>query len=50
MEEGMRQFPVDLGPKERWTKIGEVVDDKTPKECYARFKELVSKMQKRKTQ
>lgn len=42
----MRQFAAALGPKERWTKISEVVDNKTPKECYTRFKELVSKAAK----
>ena len=44
MEEGMKKFPASIPAKERWTKIAELVDDKTPKECFERFKEIVAKL------
>ena len=44
MEQGMKQFPGSLPTKERWLKIAEVVDGKTAKECFERFKSIVAKM------
>jgi hypothetical protein len=43
MEEGMKKFPASIPTKERWIQIAEVVDGKTPKECFTRFKELCEK-------
>jgi hypothetical protein len=40
----MKQFPGSLPAKERWVKIAEVVDGKSAKECFARFKSIVAKM------
>ena len=40
----MKQFPGSLPTKERWLKIAEVVDGKTAKECFERFKSIVAKM------
>lgn len=44
MEAGMKQFPGSLPTKERWVKIAECVDGKTPKECFERFKDIVAKL------
>lgn len=44
MEQGMKEFPASIPTKERWTKIAEVVDGKSPKECFERFKEIVAKL------
>jgi len=43
LEKGMREVPASLPTKERWIKIAESVDGKTPKECFGRFKELCAK-------
>lgn len=44
MEQGMKTVPASVPAKERWVKIGDLVDGKTPKECFERFKEIVSKL------
>lgn len=44
MEKGMKEFPGSLPTKERWVKIAEVVDGKTAKECFERYKSIVAKM------
>ena len=44
LEEGMRQFTASMPVKERWLKISELVDGKEPKQCFERFKEIVSKI------
>lgn len=46
MEEGMKTHPASMNTKERWIAISEMVDGKTPKECFARFKELCEKAKK----
>ena len=46
MEEGMKQFPASMAAKERWIAISKVVEGKTPKECFARFKDLCDKAKK----
>ena len=38
----MREYPGTLPIKERWVKISRVVDGKSAKECYERFREIVS--------
>ena len=43
LEEGMRQIGANVPTKERWTQIAGLVTDKTPKQCYERFKELCAK-------
>lgn len=43
MEKGMKEVPASVPTKERWIKIAEGVDGKTPKECFTRFKELCAK-------
>jgi len=43
MEEGMRKVPSTVATKERWIQIAAMVDGKTPKECFTRFKELCAK-------
>lgn len=40
----MRQFTASMPVKERWLKISELVDGKEPKQCFERFKEIVSKI------
>jgi hypothetical protein len=42
----MREFPGSIPVKERWIKISEKVDSKTPKECYERFKEICAMIKK----
>lgn len=39
----MREVPSTVATKERWVKIAETVEGKTPKECFTRFKELCAK-------
>ena len=39
----MREIPATVATKERWIKIAEYVDNKTPKECFERFKDLCAK-------
>jgi len=39
----MKSVPSTVATKERWIKIAESVTDKTPKECFTRYKELVAK-------
>jgi hypothetical protein len=46
LEGGMREFPASIPVKERWIKISEKVEGKTPKECYERFKEIVELLKK----
>lgn len=46
LESGMREFPASIPVKERWVKISEKVEGKTPKECYERFKEIVELLKK----
>jgi hypothetical protein len=43
----MREFPATIAPKERWIKIGAVVTDKLPKECFERFKFIVAQLKKK---
>lgn len=40
----MKQVPSSVATKERWIQIAEYVDGKTPKECFERYKEIVSKL------
>lgn len=40
----MRKVPSGLPAKERWIKIAEGVEGKTPKECLNRYKELCAKL------
>ena len=40
----MKAVPGSVPTKERWTKIADMVDDKTPKECFERFKEICAKI------
>jgi len=45
LEKGMKDFTTKEFPgKVRWEKIAEAVDDKTPKECFERFKEICAKI------
>jgi isopropylmalate/homocitrate/citramalate synthase len=44
MEAGMKSFPASLPTKERWIKIAETVEGKTPKQCFDRFKSIVAKL------
>jgi hypothetical protein len=44
MEQGMKTVPATVPTKERWIQIAALVDGKTPKECFERFKEIVSKL------
>jgi hypothetical protein len=43
IQEGMRTFGADLPTKERWVSIAKSVDEKTPKQCYERFRVLCAK-------
>ena len=36
----MKTVPSTIATKERWVQIAGLVDEKTPKECFTRFKEL----------
>ena len=47
LEIALKTFPKTLPPKERWTKISESVEGKTPKECLTRFKYIVSLLKKK---
>ncbi len=40
----MKAVPASVPTKERWIKIAELVDDKTPKECFERFKTIVARL------
>lgn len=42
----MKEFPGTLPAKERWVKIAEKVDGRTPKECFERFKEICAMLKK----
>ena len=44
MEAGMKQFPASMSTKERWIAISGVVTGKTAKQCFDRFKTIVSKL------
>lgn len=44
LEKGMRAAPSSIPTKERWIQVAELVDGKTPKECFERFKELTAKV------
>lgn len=47
LEKALKTIPSKLPPKERWTKIAELVDDKSMSDCVKRFKEIKEKMKKR---
>lgn len=47
MELGMKEYPGSIPAKERWTKIAKMVDGKTPKECFERFKVIVAKLKQK---
>jgi len=36
----MKSVPQSVGTKERWVQIAELVEGKSAKECFTRFKEL----------
>ena len=40
----MKKFPGSMPTKERWIAIAELVDNKSAKECFARFKSIVAKL------
>mmetsp|Transcript_10645 Transcript_10645/g.16233 ORF Transcript_10645/g.16233 Transcript_10645/m.16233 type:complete len:155 (+) Transcript_10645:1394-1858(+) len=40
LEKGMREVPTTLATKERWLKVADLVDGKSAKECFGRYKEL----------
>jgi len=40
----MKTFPASLPTKERWIKIAEVVEGKSAKQCFERFKVIVAKV------
>ena len=44
MEAAMKKFPSSMATKERWIAIAELVDDKSAKECFTRFKSIVAKL------
>ena len=44
MEAAMKQFPGSMATKERWIAIADVVNEKTAKECFTRFKSIVAKL------
>jgi len=44
MEAGMKEVPGSVPAKERWTKIAALVDGRSPKECFERFREICSKV------
>ena len=44
MEQGMKKFPGSMPTKERWIAIAELVEGKTAKECFERFKQIVAKL------
>ena len=39
----MREIPASVPTKERWIQIAEMVDGKSAKDCFTRFKELCAK-------
>ena len=39
----MRKIPASVPTKERWIQIADLVEGKTAKECFTRFKELCAK-------
>ena len=40
----MKDFPGTMATKERWIAIAGVVEGKTAKECYTRFREILAKV------
>jgi hypothetical protein len=46
LEDGMREFPASMAPKERWVSIAKSVTDKLPRECFERFKFIVAQLKK----
>jgi hypothetical protein len=44
MEDGMKQVPASVPTKERWIKIADLVEGKSAKECYERFKEIAARL------
>ena len=44
MEAAMKKFPGTMPAKERWIAIAELVEGKTAKDCFARFKSIVAKL------
>jgi hypothetical protein len=39
----MKEFGANLPVKERWVSVGTKVDEKTPKQCFERYKVLCAK-------
>lgn len=44
MEAAMKQFPGSMPTKERWIAIADLVEGKTAKECFTRYKNIVAKL------
>jgi hypothetical protein len=44
MEAGMKSVDPKMPTKERWVAIAELVEGKTPKECFERYKSIVAKL------
>jgi len=44
MEAAMKKFPGSMPAKERWIAIAELVEGKTAKDCFTRFKSIVAKL------
>ena len=40
----MKKFPGSMPTKERWIAIAELVENKSAKECFTRFKSIVAKI------
>lgn len=40
----MKKFPASMAAKERWIAVAGVVDDKSPKDVYTRFRSIVAKL------
>ena len=40
----MKKFPGSMPTKERWIAIAELVETKSAKECFTRFKSIVAKI------
>jgi len=40
----MKNFPASIPTKERWIQIAEQVEGKNAKQCFERFKSIVSKL------
>ena len=44
----MKTVDPKLPTKEKWIAIAELVDGKTPKECFERYKSIVAKLKDKK--